>query len=414
MASAAQPLRVAVVAEYYPRPSDPALGVWAHRQALAVREHGIEVRVLALERPVPPLGTVRAGPNALREWLRGARSVPRNAGLDGIPVRYVRFVSPPRPLAYQSWGRWAARPLGRALDELMAEWEPDIVHAHYAVPAGDAVLRWMKRRRQGLPLMVSVHGGDLSFAARRPRRWRAVVRSTLRGADAVISNSLLTRRGIEEVTGPLFRLDTIHLGADVPPQGVARRAQPTLVTVAHLVPHKGQAAVVRALAALRDRHPALRYAIVGKGPEREGLEYLAERLGVADRVDFLGPMPHERALAEMQRAHIHAMPSSHEPFGVAHIEAMAAGLVAIGGAGTGAQDIADAGDGIVLVPPGDDTALTREIDRLVADPAERERLSAAARATVQKHFTWERNGERTAALYREVANPHRKGGQHGS
>ena len=89
-----------MVAEYYPRPSDPALGVWAHRQALAVQEHGVEVRVLVLERPLPPLGTLRGGPAALREWLRGARAVPRATVLDGVPVRYVRFVSPPRPVAY--------------------------------------------------------------------------------------------------------------------------------------------------------------------------------------------------------------------------------------------------------------------------------------------------------------------------
>ena len=107
------------------------------------------------------------------------------------------------------------------------------------------------------------------------------------------------------------------------------------MTVAHLVPHKGQAEVIRALAALRDRHPGLRYVVIGKGPEREALEQLADDLDVADRVEFLGPLPHERALDEMARCHVHAMPSSHEPFGVAHIEAMAAGLVAIGGAGTG-------------------------------------------------------------------------------
>jgi glycosyltransferase involved in cell wall biosynthesis len=116
----------------------------------------------------------------------------------------------------------------------------------------------------------------------------------------------------------------------------------------------------------------------------------------------------------MARCHVHAMPSSHEPFGVAHIEAMAAGLVAIGGAGTGAQDIADAGAGILLVPPGDDTALARAIDRLAGDAGERERLAAAARATVAAHFTWERNGARTAALYRAVANLHGKGERDGS
>ena len=65
------------------------------------------------------------------------------------------------------------------------------------------------------------------------------------------------------------------------------------------------------------------------------------------------------------------------------------------------------------MPPGDETALTGEIDRLMGDDGERERLSQAARATVAAHFTWKRNGERTAALYRELVK-HRKGAAHGS
>ena len=121
MAARDRPLRVAVVAEYYPRPSDPALGVWAHRQAMAVQAHGVEVRVLALERPMPPLGALRARSGRACGSGCGARAACRGPpSLDGIPVRYVRFVSPPRPLAYATWGRWAARPLGRALDELDA------------------------------------------------------------------------------------------------------------------------------------------------------------------------------------------------------------------------------------------------------------------------------------------------------
>jgi len=92
-------LRVALVAEYYPRPSDPALGVWAHRQALAVREQGVDVRVLALHRPIPPLGAARGGPAAVRDWIHAARTVPRATEMDGIHVRYVRFVAPTRPLA---------------------------------------------------------------------------------------------------------------------------------------------------------------------------------------------------------------------------------------------------------------------------------------------------------------------------
>src|SRR5438093_7504627 len=99
-------MRVAVVAEYYPRPGHPGLGIWAHRQAVAVRAKGIEVEVIALERPIPPLYALRSltprrgGPDlaALREWFQAVRKQPRDTTLDGVHVRYARFFSPPRPI----------------------------------------------------------------------------------------------------------------------------------------------------------------------------------------------------------------------------------------------------------------------------------------------------------------------------
>ena len=127
-------MRVCVVAEYYPRRRDPVLGVWAHRQALAARDAGAEVRVLALERPLPSAAALR---DATRGRLRGlgreARGFarqPRHDVLDGVEVEYVRFLSPPRRHAYGSWHRWARRPLGRALDRLRAS-----VHGSAAAPA---------------------------------------------------------------------------------------------------------------------------------------------------------------------------------------------------------------------------------------------------------------------------------------
>jgi glycosyltransferase involved in cell wall biosynthesis len=396
-------VRVAVVAEYYPRPSDPAWGIWAHRQAAGVLERGVDVRALALERPLPPLRALgRLDLGLLRDWARRVRQPPADATLDGVPVSYVRFISPPRPLSYARWGWWAARPLARALDRLSAKAPLDLVHAHYAVPAGDAALRWLRGRGREVPLVVSVHGGDLSYVAGRSARGARTVARVLHSADAVIANSEVTRHGIEELTGPLERLRVIHPGADPPPAVAERHADPTLVTVAQLEQHKNQSNVIRALAALAGRHPRLRYELIGKGPDREKLERLARSLGVADRVAFLGALPHEAALGELGRCHVHVMPSIHDAFGVAHVEAMAAGLPAIGGEGTGAEDIAAAGEGITLVPPGDVTALARAIERLVADEAERHRLGEGGRRTAAEHFSWSHNAEATLALYHEV------------
>src|SRR3978361_1304330 len=104
-------MRVAVVAEFYPRAADPVLGIWAHRQAVAARDAGAGVRVLVLPRPLPPPAAPgpgpasrppppRAGPRpgpagAVRAAARAAAQ-PLRATLDGIPIAYVPFLAPPR------------------------------------------------------------------------------------------------------------------------------------------------------------------------------------------------------------------------------------------------------------------------------------------------------------------------------
>jgi glycosyltransferase involved in cell wall biosynthesis len=96
-------------------------------------------------------------------------------------------------------------------------------------------------------------------------------------------------------------------------------------------------------------------------------------------------------------------PSTEEAFGVAYIEAMAAGIPAVGCAGEpGPQEIAAAGAGIELVPPRDPAALVRCLRGLLEDGQRRRELGAAARATIAREFTWERCGELTRAAYTET------------
>ncbi len=385
-------MRVAIVAEYYPRAADPVLGVWAHRQALAARDAGADVRVLVLHRPVPSKAALaRRDPRELVAPLRQ----PLRAELDGIEVRYVPFLAPPRPRSYGRWGAWAAPALAVALRRLRREFPYDLVHAHYAAPGGDAV----RRARPGTPYVVSVHGGDVLSVARRPDGERPV-RRALAGARLVLANSRAIEQRARELGAGATRV--VHLGADVPARRPSDGAG-ALVTVAHLVERKRHADVLRALWLLRDSHPALDWIVVGDGPQRPALERLAAELELSGRVRFTGRLPPAEAVATAQRGAVFVLPSVDEAFGVAYVEAMAGGVPAIGARGEpGPEEIAAAGGGIRLVSPGDPEALAAELRTLLDEPDWRRELGREARATVERSFTWTRCGEATVAAYEEA------------
>lgn len=394
MALIARPVNVAVVAEFYPRAHDPVLGVWAHRQALAARAAGADVRVLVLHRPVPPAAAVAARD---RRAIGAVLRQPARARLDGLDIRYVPFLAPPRGRTYGRWGAWAAPPLAAALRALRRSFPFDLVHAHYAVPAGEAV----RLARIGTPCVISEHGGDVFYTAPRSAAGRAAVGRAFGHARLVLANSAGIAARCTELGARATRV--VHLGTDVPAEPARAPDAPILVTVAHLVARKRHADVIRALWLLRDRHPRLRYEIIGDGPERAALARLAAELGVADRVALRGQLPPAGAVAAGRAATAFVMPSVDEAFGVAYVESMAAGVPAVAALGEdGPAEIASAGGGIELVPPGDVEALAARIDALASDPEWRARLGAQARATVQSAFTWDGCGRDTVAAYASV------------
>jgi teichuronic acid biosynthesis glycosyltransferase TuaC len=383
-------MRVLVVTEYYPRASDPVNGIWVHRQTVATHEAGADVRVLALHRPVPPLSALRAGDGAA---IAASLHRPRSHELDGVRVDFVSYLSPPRPWSYGSWGAWAAPALARRLSKIRRKFPFQLIHAHYAVPAGDAI----RRAFPEVPMLVSIHGHDVygELAGHR------AVRAALAHARLVLANSAGTAE--RSAAHGARRTRVVHLGADLPRASRQPPVGPTLVTVAHLAARKRHRDVIAALALLAETHPGVRYVIVGDGPEREALRAHAAELGVARKVEFRGALPHEEALAAASSGTLFVMPSVDEAFGVAYVEAMAAGVPAVGCSGEpGPEEIAGGGDGIELVAPRDPVALASKLRQLLDDPERLQTLSRTARETVEREFTWPRCGHETLGAYEDV------------
>jgi glycosyltransferase involved in cell wall biosynthesis len=386
-------MRVAIVAEYYPRKQNPTSGVWAHRQALAARAAGAEVHVLVLHRPVPPKSAI--GERDLRRFAEPLRQ-PLRTQVDGIPVTAVPYLSPPRPGSYGTWGSWAAPSLRVALRALRRRFPYDLVHAHYAAPGGDAV----RRAHPGTPYVVSVHGGDLLHVATASERGERAARHGLEGARIVMANATSMAERARGLGARDVRV--VHLGTEVPPEP-SEQEPGLLVTVGDLSERKRHGDVLEAMALLRGRHPGLRWAIVGAGPERRALRERARELRLLGQLDLHGRLPHQEAMRVARSGTVFVLPSVDEAFGVSYVEAMAGGVPAVGARGeSGPEEIRGLGEGMVLVEPRAPDRLAQRLDALLLDEGERRRIGQAARRLVEEHFTWQRCGRDTVAVYEEA------------
>jgi glycosyltransferase involved in cell wall biosynthesis len=128
------------------------------------------------------------------------------------------------------------------------------------------------------------------------------------------------------------------------------------------------------------------------------LKVRAERLGIAGRVRWLGPLDEAGKRAFLARATVLAFPSAHESFGLAVAESLAAGRAVVVSPEVGLSDeLARAGAG--RVAPAEAPRLADALRSLLDDPDERARLGRSGRALVAARFTWDRVADRTLAMY---------------
>ncbi|HKT04663.1 MAG TPA: glycosyltransferase family 4 protein [Rugosimonospora sp.] len=182
---------------------------------------------------------------------------------------------------------------------------------------------------------------------------------------------------------------------DVPPQ---RSAEPMLVVVSRLVPHKRLEHAVEAVARLSHRWPDLRLEIVGRGPSDVALRQLATERGVADRVVLHGWVDEQAKHEILARAWLHLCPSQKEGWGISVMEAAAHGVatVAYRSAGGVCESVRHGTTGLLAGdgegPGGNVDEFVTQVERLLADPRLREAMGQAGRAYARS-FDWERSAD---------------------
>jgi glycosyltransferase involved in cell wall biosynthesis len=189
------------------------------------------------------------------------------------------------------------------------------------------------------------------------------------------------------------KLRVVHCGVDPnqfqTPRSMeaSRTRQATrLLCVARLVPVKGHAILLQALADLLVRGFPFYLTLIGDGPARPDLERLADLLGIAPSVHFAGNIGQDQIAAHFVRADLFILPSFAEGVPVVLMEAMASRCPVIATRIAGIAELIDDGRSGVLVPPGRADLLAQAIERLVLDPVLRNRLADHGCEKVQRDF----------------------------
>ncbi|MFW5691178.1 MAG: glycosyltransferase family 4 protein [Chloroflexota bacterium] len=268
--------------------------------------------------------------------------------------------------------------------------------------------------------LIAVGHGSEFRQSRLPVRWAKVW--LYDHCDHLVANSHFTLERMRAVGIRSGRVTIVHPGGsiDQPDPGTVDALRqrhnippgaPVIVTVGALSPRKGQDVMVRALPLLKAQYPDVRYVIVGRdrtdGQMTAMLRQLAAASGIADNVIYAGSVEEAEKGAYYALADVCALLSRNthvdvEGFGIVVIEAALCGRTTVGTAGTGvAEAILDGQTGL-LVPQDDPQRTAAAIQRLLADPDLRARLSAAAEARARSEYNWEARARVFDSVIRQV------------
>jgi glycosyltransferase involved in cell wall biosynthesis len=283
----------------------------------------------------------------------------------------------------------------------------NLCFAWSAVPAGAMALAL--QRIVGLRYILRVCGPDIPGFEPRYQTIHflisPVIRQILRSAGRLVAKS---EREIEMIHAvePQVGCWLVPNGVDVkrfkPVQPVPDDGPLKLLCVGRLIERKGQHHLIEAVKRLTDERTDVRLDLVGTGDARSDNEAQVARLGLADRVSFLGYVPREKIAEHYAAAHVFVLPSYNEGMSAALLEAMASGLAVLVTPTGGTPELVETEVNGLIFDWADVNRLTLHLRRLAHDRPLVRRMGEASQARAAK-FTWDFPATQYVELFREIS-----------
>jgi len=338
------------------------------------------------ENLLPPSETfILAQMNALSEYtpiLAGLERAYPSLALPHEPLllsRHGRSISDARAKLYRRTG---AAPV---FHHQAKHARPDLVHAHFGSGGRTAL---PLARALGVPLVVTLHGSDVTVRSREPGRYRQLGEE----ASALVCVSKFIRDRALEAGLPPQKLFVHYIGIDRAVFSPSKATAPRqgVLFVGRLVEKKGCEYLLRAMKLVQRAHPRCELTVIGDGPLRVSLEALAGELNIACR--FLGVQAPATIREALRSAKIFCVPSvtaadgDSEGLGMVFGEAQAMGVPVVSTSHGGIPEIVIHGVTGLLVPERDHESLAEALSVLLGDEDRWQQFHFGALQHTEQHF----------------------------
>ncbi len=386
-------MKILTFTTLYPNEVKPNHGIFVEtRLRHLIADGNVQARVVA---PVPwfPLKSAHFGKYA------AFASVPKTETRRGIRISHPRYPLLPKfgmTLAPFCLARAVKAEIGRIIDE---GYDFDLIDAHYYYPDGVAAV--MLGKYFNKPVSITARGTDINLIP----QYRMPRKMILWAAQNAAANITVCHALKDEMVGlgvPSDRIVPLRNGVDLTlfrpvERDTVRQSlgmtRFTLLSVGLLEPRKGHNLVIEALTRL----PEIDLRIAGTGPDRQKLEKLAQNLGVADRVRFLGSLAQDELRQYYGAADALVLASSREGWANVLLESMACGTPVIASNVWGTPEVVASPDAGVLMAERTAQGVANAVQAL----RERYPAFAATRQYAEK-FSWNDTTEGQIHLFKKI------------
>jgi glycosyltransferase involved in cell wall biosynthesis len=388
---------VSVITPWFPNSPEQWPGSFVHDSCAAVARRGWSVDVIVARRTIPPF-MKKAASNMDDGDVDAGAFQPR------LNVSVARYPALPRDHFINIW-----QPLRDSLikkEFASRSGSPKVIHVH---TEGLLTAGLKLAKAYGVPLILTVHGLDTRLLERRNRQKKSALGEVLKCIDKVVLVGEPLLEFFSNIAGRSDNFVVVPNGAgqldhrpDTPvfPDGRGVR----IISVSNLNDEKGVKLTIEALEALHAN--GLRswsYRIIGDGPLAASLRSYVASSDISGQVEFVGAQPHREVFNHLAGADLFVLPSYREAFGIAYLEAMGYGLVAVGVRGQGPSMFIEHGVNGYLVEPNSTEALIKLLGEiLMSDRRVLRSIAMAGMRTAIEEYSWDVHARRLTAVYEDA------------